>query len=375
MLTRDDLNRLTQDLREEQVLSVYIGVQGGDFVERNRWRLELRHSLDDIATWLQDAPHADRALFEALRQRVEERLLSRPMDDMGPGWVGFYTAAGPDYEEPLPVSVPTMAAWSTGACLAPYARVFREITPVIVAVVDRKSARVYRYAGGRLARHDTISAETDIEVARHMGRPSPQGFHTGTRGRTGTDAAQDALNHATQDLLDRTAVQLSSLAGPDGWIAVGGIPNVAAAVHARLEAAFNTRAMRADLDVHATEAQVAECARQSASRLRDARDVTLVTATLSAAEAAGAGVKGSVETETAVSEGRARDLFFTLSFLEQHAADAERVVRSAFDHGTSVALVSGDAATLLDATGGIAARLRFVAAPREPAPAGLGAVD
>lgn len=97
----------------------------------------------------------------------------------------------------------------------------------------------------------------------------------------------------------------------------------------------------------------------------------MVEATLSAADAAGAGVKGSIGTEAAVTEGRARDLFITPAFLETHTADAERAVRAAFDHGTSVVLVLGEAATLLDASGGIAARLRFVAPSPELAAAGL----
>lgn len=222
MLTRDDLNRLAQDLRDQQVLSVYVGATGSDIVERRRWRLDLRHSLDDIASWLRDAPHADRELFETLRKRVETRLAAHPADVAGPGWVGFFTAAGPDYEDTLPVNVPTMAVWSTGASVAPYVRIFRETTPVIVAIVDSKSARVYRYAAGTLAALETLAADLEIELPRHMGRPSPQGFHTGTRGRTGTDAAQDILNHATHELIDRTAVRLSALAGTDGWIVVGG---------------------------------------------------------------------------------------------------------------------------------------------------------
>lgn len=371
MLTRDDLNRLAQDLRDQQVLSVYVGATGSDIVERRRWRLDLRHSLDDIASWLRDAPHADRELFETLRKRVETRLAAHPADVAGPGWVGFFTAAGPDYEDTLPVNVPTMAVWSTGASVAPYVRIFRETTPVIVAIVDSKSARVYRYAAGTLAALETLAADLEIELPRHMGRPSPQGFHTGTRGRTGTDAAQDILNHATHELIDRTAVRLSALAGTDGWIVVGGIPHIAAAVHTRLGPEFSARAARADLDVHASDAMVAERARESASRLREARDRAMVEATLSAADAAGAGVKGSIGTEAAVTEGRARDLFITPAFLETHTADAERAVRAAFDHGTSVVLVLGEAATLLDASGGIAARLRFVAPSPELAAAGL----
>jgi hypothetical protein len=65
----------------------------------------------------------------------------------------------------------------------------------------------------------------------------------------------------------------------------------------------------------------------------------------------------------ALEEGRARSVYLTSRFAEVKAADAEAAIRSAFDAGSVVEHVSGDAATRLDAVGGITARLRYVTAP------------
>jgi hypothetical protein len=118
--------------------------------------------------------------------------------------------------------------------------------------------------------------------------------------------------------------------------------------------------MRAELDVHATDSQVAECARTSASQLRNANDLARVRETIAAAEANRVGAVGSVDTIRALGEGRARHMFFTLPYLEKSASDLEAAVRSAFDHGTEVEHVSGEAAALLEGVGGVAASLRYV---------------
>ncbi|HEX9563488.1 MAG TPA: hypothetical protein VF981_05945 [Gemmatimonadaceae bacterium] len=362
MLTYPALAKLEQDLRERTVLSVYLNGEGADSSTRTRWRADLRHSLDDIESWLRDSSHGERESFAARRRLVLERLDGIPGEIGAPGWVGFFTDEGSLHEGAVPVPVPTMAVWSTGACVAPYIRVLKETRPVIAAIVDSKQARLFRYVDRSLQVLDTLTADVDIELARHMGRPSAQGFHTGTRGPTGTDAAQAVLQKATERLLAETGSRIAALAAGDAWIVIGGIPTVAATALTRLAPALAGCAMRADLDVHASDSRIAECARRSASQLRDADDLSRINRTIAASEANGAGVTGSVESKRALDEGRARELYFTLRYLANHAADVEAAVRSAFDHGTVVEQVSGVAAERLDAVGGVAAYLRFAAA-------------
>lgn len=363
MLTNQELVALELATRDRSMLSVYLNSSAADSLSRSRWQMDLRHSLDEIESWLRDATHAEREDFAERRRRLEARVALFRGEIGAAGWVAFLDADGTVHESAVPVPVPTMAIWSSGACVAPYVRVLKESRPVLVAVVDSRNARLYRYVGNQLALIDRLEANTDFQVAGHMSRPSPQGFHSGTRGRSGTDAAQDALQRETDRVLADVAQRLTTAAGPDGWIVIGGIPTVATAALARLAPNLAERAMRAELDVHATDAQVAECARESASLLRNAADALRVREAIGASEAGGLGVTGSVDTARALGEGRARTLYFTLGFLENFAADLEGAVRTAFDHATDVEHVSGEAAELLDDLGGIAASLRYIAAP------------
>jgi hypothetical protein len=174
-------------------------------------------------------------------------------------------------------------------------------------------------------------------------------------------------------MLTTARARIESLAGDDGWIVVGGIPTVATAAVSRLSQALGSRAMQADLDVNATTAQVTACARESASRLRNTHDLARIREIIAAAEANGVGVIGGGDTMRALEEGRARNLYFTLRHLEGNASELEAAVRSAFDHGTGVEHVSGEAAEVLDGVGGIAAGLRYVPSAAANPEAGSGA--
>jgi hypothetical protein len=176
-------------------------------------------------------------------------------------------------------------------------------------------------------------------------------------------------------MLADAAARIGALATDGGWIVIGGIPFVATATLAQLAPDAAAHAMRAEhLDVHATEAQVAECARESASKLRDADDLKRIEEAVSAAESGGAGAIGTVDAKRALDLARVRELFITRKFLENHAADADAAVRRAMDEGAVVEHVSGEAAVRVDALGGMAARLRY-APPREAALQSAGVKD
>jgi protein required for attachment to host cells len=362
MLAYKGLVELERALRDQTVLSIYVNGELSDPAKRRRWRVDLRHAFDDIESWLKDSSHAEREGFAACRAMVEERLGAFRGTIRSPGWAGFFTTDGEQYGSALPVPMPTMAVWSTGPCLTPYMRAMKESRPVVIAVVDSSKAQLYRYAGHEAVRVETVRAHATVEPPAHMGRPSRTGFHMGTRGPTGTDQAQRELREATDRMLVEVAEKIVRHAAPDGWIAVGGIPSVAAAALARLPAALAARARHApSVDVHATKAQIAEAARESASALRNAEDLKRVMDTMASAESDGRGALGSVDVLHALRDGRARELYFTSGYLGNRAADAESAVRQALDTHTFVEHVSGEAAETLDAVGGIAARLRYPA--------------
>jgi hypothetical protein len=362
MLTFEKLVDLERALREKTVLSVYVNGTSSDPATRDRWSVDLRHSFDDIESWLRGSSHSEREAFAACREMALKELRALP-PTRERGWTGFFTADGPSYVGTLPVPVQTLAAWSTGACVAPYIRALKENRPVIVTVVDRTQARIFRYVEGEVALVESFERKLIADQPYHMGHPPRVGFSSNTRGRTGTDAAQKEELSATNHMLAEIASRIGILAHDGAWIVVGGIPDVATAALRQLAPAAATRSMRAEhLDVHATEAQVAECARDSASKLRDADDLKRIEEAVSAAETGRAGAIGVMDTQKALDLAQVRELFITQKFLENHAADANGAVRRAMDEGAVVEHVSGEAAARLDALGGMAARLRYAPA-------------
>lgn len=367
MLNHTELVNLEQALRDATVLSVYVNGEIADVAARGKWRTELRNALDAIEVSLAGASHGEREAFAATRRRVQEYVDGYSPGQDAPGWMGFFTADAVHHAGVVPVAVPTMASWATGANVAPCVRVLKESRPVLVVVADSSLVRVYRYADRSISPVDSIEREAHLDMPYHMGRPAPQGFGSGTRGRTGTDAAQREVRTATEALLGEAAGRIEKLASDDEWLVIGGIDVVATALRGRLPQPMAARSILSSLDVHATEPMLADAARDAASRLRAQQDLAHVEQVIAATAERGLGAIGLEDIDRALLNGQVRELYLTSAFMHDHPQEAEAAIRRAFDEGATVEHVSGEAALKLDGGGGIGARLRF-------AMAGTGAV-
>ena len=360
MLTHAQLMTLHRSLGGERVLTVYVDGTATDPAIQRAWRVQLDHGLKDVRTWLADASHDERESFERCGRLLEGELASFTAGVGAPGWVAFITPDGTVEAHQLPLSVPTLAVWSTGACVAPYMRALKEARPVVVAIVDARKADLYRYRVGKLDRIETVRAHRSVERASHMGAPPRQGFHSGTRGVSGQDAAQRTLLDGRDHMLADAAARISEMAGVDGWVLLGGIRRVVVALSQHLEPIADERVLQLDsLDVHASEADIVKTARDGASALNVARDAKRIAAIVDQACAHGLATLGPADTRAALEQASVRELYLTHRYLEDHAADAESAVRAALDQDASVEEVSGSAAERLDEHGGIAAGLRF----------------
>ena len=364
MLTQAQLVALLRSLEGERVLTVYLDGTAADPAVQRSWRVQLDHSITDLRTWLADSARDDRAEFERCVERLQEQLASLEVNVGSPGWAAFITADRVHEAHHLPVPTPTLAVWSTGPCLAPYVRALKENRAVVVAIVDARQAELYRYRLGTPDRVETVRAHHVVQETAHMGTSARQGFHVGTRGSTGHDAAQRSLLAGRNRMLEQAASRMLELADADGWIVLGGIRRVAIPLASQLEERAPGRVLTLPaLDVHAAASDIASAARAAASTLRDSHDADRVADIAGQAAAHGLGVTGNVETKWALEQRSVRELYLTHRYLEDHGADAEDAVRSALDQDATVEEVSGDAARELDAVGGIAAGLRFRPAP------------
>lgn len=362
MLTNQELVAVARAHMGERVLSVYVDGRVTDPVARDRWRRRVDDDLRALRAQLaaSGAPRDEREAFDRAVALLGEQLPASSAVG-APGWAGFATGDRVVHVAALPVSPPPRVTWSVGPHVAPYVRALHELQPVVVAVADSVRTRLYRQRAGALERLDVVEAERHDRPPSHMGSMPRAGFHTGTRGATGVDAAERRRLAALRQMATTVATRLASLAGPDGWIVVGGTPESARAVHHALPAGVAPRALLLPaLHDGATEAELARAADDGAAALRNARDLEAVTQVLARAGAAGRGAVGAEATRHALDGGAVQALYFTPAFLERNADDAEAVVRAAMAQQASVVEVAGDAAARLDRDGaGIAARLRF----------------
>jgi hypothetical protein len=253
-----------------------------------------------------------------------------------------------------------MAVWSTGPCLSPYIRALKQTRSVIVAISDARKTRLFRYRVGQLEHLDDVRSHVASPPAAHMGNAPRLGFHGGTRGRTGRDAAQRTMRAGRDRMIGIAAQRITELADGDGWIVLGGIHRVATRIAERLALAMPNRVIVLDsLDIHSTDAEISDAAARAASMLRDADDGRRLTEIYDASGAHALGVLGLEETRLALDQRCVRDLLITRRFIEANAAEAERVIRDAFGQDASIEEVSRDVAARLDEIGGVAAGLRF----------------
>lgn len=362
MLTREQLVELERRLRERWVLSVYVDATVQDPAERGAWRVKLDTSLAAIRLSLRDATHDEREAFAAATARLHESLAAVSGALRSTGWVAFVTDADVPYAEGLPVPMPTLVTWERGMRIAPYLRALREHRPAIVALLDSHHARLYRYQLGRLESVETLHAHAVVGPVYHMGDAPDPGFHGGVRGTTGTDANQRTLREGLRRMLVETAERISTLAGSDAWIVLGGTPQPTQALATLLaeHEDLKPRIALPSLHVWCTEAEIARVAATTAGEMRARRDLAVMAGLVEGTPHERFAAFGQAATRRALRAGAVRELLVSRRFLDEFASAGERLVRAALDEGAEIEEVSGAAADRLDALcGGVAARLRF----------------
>jgi hypothetical protein len=261
--------------------------------------------------------------------------------------------------------MPTLARWQVGAWVSPYVRALKQTHPVIVAVVDARSAMLYRYHGGTLERIDKLHSHRHGGHADHMGDAPRPNFHSGTRGETATDASEHARLAAREHMLREVSQELQDLLKGDGVVVIGGAPDTAHALQRAIPAALAPRVLvSVDLPMASSEAEIMVAAERDARIIRNARDSAMVEQVLNLAASHGRGVTGAKQALAVMSTGEGQELLLTPRFMSERAGEAEAAVEFALDHDAEVEVLSGEAAAILDAkAGGIGALLRYVRAP------------
>jgi hypothetical protein len=361
MLTAADIQQLVRELSGTNVLSVYLETRVTDPAMREVWRPALTTALRDAAARV---PEQEMAEFERAKAEVLDAVPPLGGTWGAEGWMAFVTADGPRYTGELPTRVPTLAVWRKGPLVAPYMRVLKEHRPVIVALVDSRSARVYRYGWGSLEELPEmgLTVADDVETELPSGADRGGGAsYPAPRSATGSEQASRRQSVNFERLAGLLGARLAELAADDGWILIGGTPEPSRLAGAMLPARVADRAtVMETLEHDATAKEIAEAAQRTATQLRAAHGRAILTPLLEDAGAGGRAASSLPSTQRALRAHAVDLLVVTPTFVRTDAEEAEEVVRTALLQGADVEVLSADAADDLDArAGGIAARLRF----------------
>lgn len=363
MLTPDQLQGLYKKLREASVLSVYIDGGQTDPANRRAWFTALARGLDEEQRRLEAHMPDELPAFDAARSLIEGELERHQAFLPERGWVGFATEVELKHAEGLPVPMPDLVRWELGIRVAPYVRALKQDRVVVAALADRRKARIFTYHGGDLSEREDLIADLDhgdLSESAASNRAPAQTGSTGSRGETGTDAGQRALDVSASRMQARLLEVVGGLAGNDGFVVLGGTPEVVSAL-ARQAGRFAGRHMeRTSMHLAMSEAEVKAELEEAASELTRGAQGTLLSQVVDAAKSRGKGCLGIQATKEALREGRVDSLLVTRALREREVDLADHFVGTAFEQGAAVEELSAAEAARLDEEGeGVGARLRY----------------
>jgi hypothetical protein len=357
MLTPVALHRLVQELAGTRVLSVYLDTHVTDPAMRNAWRAALQSGLREARARI--TSDEERANFD----RAAALLEGQAPSPAARGWVAFVTAAERQYVGDLPVQPAPLITWREGPVISPYLRALKVQRPVIVALVDSRAARLYRYAWGGVEKLDELSAPLpESSSVERITAPATRAASTpAARGATGTDQPQRQRRVAFQRLAASLGKRLVQLAGETGWVLIGGTPEWASHAGAALPRVLDGRTLiSSTLDHDASMDAIEQAAQRAATELRGSEGRQLVDQLVGSAGGEGRAAAGVPAVQRALRARSVDVLLLSPAFIQTHEQDAEDMVRAALSTGADVDVPSGGAAERLDQTAeGIAARLRF----------------
>jgi hypothetical protein len=362
MLTRDELIHFLRRHRNERLLSVYLNAEEGDPAKRRVWRRVFDQIVAEARANQVDGPGEADAFDRAVKhlERELEQFVSFLPEH---GWVGFASARGLVHAETLPVVMPNRARWAGGPSVAPYVRALRLATPVLMVLVDRQRARLYR---SRLGVFDELTAiETDRDygdLSDNVNMSKRATTHTGVRGEADADVAKRLEDVGAERLLKKLVETVRQEVGTDGTAVVGGPPEMTAATMQRLAKFMEERVIEdPTVDGRTSPSELARTAAVRGAAIVESLQLRRVDQIVDLARSGGRGSLGRPATTKGLEERRVEALLVTRAAIESDPEQAERWVRAAFDQDAQVEEIVGPGAERLNREAdGVAARLRYI---------------
>jgi len=357
MLTQQAVRYLHDAVGTGRVLSVYLDAHASDPAERRGWRVRLNGMIRALEGNAES--DADKQGLQAALKHLDYELAAYEGALPGRGWLGFATPERLIYAGTSPAPFPDLARWATGVHITPYLRALKQARPVLVAIGDQRRVRLLRYQDGELEQVAAISPSAghhrDVD-----GVSKRASSRSGTRGVSRTDAAQRAKEQTLGRLLHDVHAHLANLRGGDVLLLAGGSREVTTGIARDLPGwAAGRTAELGEITADATLAEIRQAVEAAASVISARLHVELVDEVIDTTRSDGRACVGPEHTDRALQAGAVDTLVVSRNFSQGEPDLANHFCWMAFNEGATVEEVGGEAATKLDAEGGIGARLRF----------------
>ncbi|MBA4072214.1 MAG: hypothetical protein C0497_10320 [Gemmatimonas sp.] len=368
MMSFDDLVALDGELRNTPTLTLYLDGRSENPAWRTAWRRSLKQEETRLRRALADAPHAEREAFTRDIEALEEYLAHRRGTMDAPGWLGVMADAEVRLDVPLRGVTPTIGRWGHGVALAPFLCASEAGDgSAWVVVADSRAARVFRCDDDSVRRVDTVRTQTHPALEEGAAKGRRGSPHLGTRGGVGRAAAERARREARSRMLRTLAAHVRALT-PALPVFVGGTPQLLAEAMAAMAHEGVTQVIETPvLGARARVGEIARAVHEGLVQLRRAAEQQLVEELLRRYGDDALGAAGAAITGRALDERSVHTLVLSNSFVALQPEVAEVFVRSALAQDARVEVVSGDAARLLEESGGAGVLLRFSPFKSEPA--------
>ena len=290
-----------------------------------------------------------------------------------PGFAAFAGADALHLAAPLAYGPSSLVRWQRGVFAAPYVRSFKSGRTIVVGLVDEWQAQVFEFKDGELSEPEELGVDKRLDDLSDSvsKRAASSTGSSGVRGATGSDAAQRSLSEDARRLRKQVADLVTTKAGSDGSVVVGGVEKAARSLLRETESRLAGRIVEApELSLGMGRPALLERVEAAASTLTRDRQARLLEACLEATDRRSVGWNDTVR---ALDAGAVDTLLLSRGLIESAVDDADRLVASALAQGAGIEEL-GDApgARLMDEAAGVAARLRFapgsLASPGDAAP-------
>lgn len=355
-----ELVALDAKLRETPTLTLYLDGRSENPAWRTAWRRSLKQEESRLRHALGDASHDEREAFTRNIDALEEHLSHRRGTLDAPGWLGVVADGKVCLDMPLRGVTPTLGAWRKGVALAPFlcaAELGGGEAWVVVA--DSRAARIFHCDDDGVRRIDTVRTLPHHDREAPTGTARPGTVHPAARGGVGRDAAERERREARSRMLRELASRVRALT-PALPVFVGGTPQLLDEAMAAIEREGVQNVIETPaLGARARVSEIARAVSEGLVQLRRGAEQELVEELLRRYGNDDLAAAGAAITGRALDERCVHTLVLSTSFIALQPEVAEVFVRSALAQDARVEVVSGDAARMLEESGGTGVLLRF----------------